>query len=119
MPDPVVEIASGVVEEVEHSEVLPVSPAVPDIAPTVAPAPIENKPSKQSQALFSGLVKGRIVRYVDGLGEDHPAIVTKVQDLDKGLINITAFLDCHTPQWFKATPYGQDKGPGTWHWPGK
>jgi hypothetical protein len=86
---------------------------------------------------MEGLIVGRIVHYVleDGpnAGEDRPAMIVRVWNLETGYCNLLVFLDgindghkieyqaggTIAPMLWKTSRSfdSETKAPGTWHWP--
>ena len=64
---------------------------------------------------FVGLVKGRIVRYVDSLGNVSPAAVVDVLDANKGTVNLGVLGRSYT--FRDGIVYSERKAHDTWHWP--
>ena len=67
---------------------------------------------------MKGLAIGRIVHYVGTDREHAPAIVTRVVDLEKGIINLTVFPDLEEPYFRYEVPYKETtEKASSWHWP--
>lgn len=65
--------------------------------------------------MFKGLVMGRIVR-VRTAGGDYPAIITRVHDREKGIIDLQVFFTREIEAW-QEIAYSEEKAVGAWHWP--
>lgn len=77
---------------------------------------------------MKGLAVGRIVHYIPGdsmltevFRNHYAAIVTRVVDKERGVINIMAFADKHPVaggfSFRESVPYSETPGLMTWHWP--
>lgn len=68
---------------------------------------------------MEGLAIGRIVHFV-GINPDHSAaIVTRVVDKEKGIVNLTVFHDLEDELSVRnEVPYQEEKtNAHSWHWP--
>jgi len=67
---------------------------------------------------MEGLTIGRVVHFVGTDVKHHAAIVTRVHDADKGIVNLTVFADMEEPYFRCEVPYQEEKTSAhSWHWP--
>lgn len=69
---------------------------------------------------------GRVVHYVRDNGHHRPAVIVRVWDETKGLVNLQVFNDgdgstsndkAPNVEWVCSRFHSDDPTPGTWHWP--